>query len=75
MIGYPIEVISGREEARLVYLGVAHTLADDNDARLVVDIGGGSTEVVIGRRFESRLRESLHMASWLHEVGLSIAHS
>ncbi len=61
LIGYPIEVISGREEARLVYLGVAHTLADDDDARLVVDIGGGSTELVIGQRFESRLRESLHM--------------
>lgn len=61
LIGHPIEVISGREEARLVYLGVAHTLADDDDARLVVDIGGGSTEFVIGQRFESRLRESLHM--------------
>ncbi|WP_461481705.1 exopolyphosphatase [Porticoccus sp.] len=61
LLGCPVEVISGREEARLVYLGVAHTLADDDDSRLVVDIGGGSTEFVIGQRFESRLRESLHM--------------
>ncbi|HEB28008.1 MAG TPA: hypothetical protein ENI05_09570 [Porticoccus sp.] len=42
--------------------------------RLVVDIGGGSTNF-IGRRFESRLRESLHRAPRFHEVGLSIAHS
>jgi len=61
LIGRTVEVISGREEARLVYLGVAHTLADDDDARLVVDIGGGSTELVIGQRFEAKLRESLHM--------------
>src|SRR5690606_33535717 len=60
VIGHPIEVIPGREEARLVYLGVAHTLADD-DARLVVDIGGGSTEFIIGERFEPKLMESLHM--------------
>ena len=61
LLGYPVEIISGREEARLVYLGVAHSLADDDSARLVVDIGGGSTELVIGQRFESKLRESLHM--------------
>ncbi|MCK9469760.1 MAG: Ppx/GppA family phosphatase [Porticoccaceae bacterium] len=60
VIGQPIEVIPGREEARLVYLGVAHTLADD-EARLVVDIGGGSTEFIIGERFEPKLMESLHM--------------
>jgi len=57
---HPLEVVSGREEARLVYLGVAHTLADDG-SRLVVDIGGGSTEFIIGERFEARLLESLHM--------------
>ena len=60
VLGCPIEVIPGREEARLVYLGVAHTLADD-ETRLVVDIGGGSTEFIIGERFEPRLMESLHM--------------
>ena len=56
-----IEVISGREEARLIYLGVAHSLADDDEARLVVDIGGGSTEFIIGERFESKLLDSLYM--------------
>lgn len=61
LVGFPVEVISGREEARLIYLGVAHTQADDDHARLVVDIGGGSTELVIGERFEPRLLESLHM--------------
>jgi len=61
VIGYPIEVINGREEARLVYLGVAHTLSDDVGRRLVVDIGGGSTEFIIGERFETRALESMHM--------------
>ena len=60
-IGHKIEVISGREEARLLYLGVAHSLPNDQGNRLVVDIGGGSTEVIIGEGFEARLRESLHM--------------
>ena len=61
ILGVTIEVISGREEARLIYLGVAHTLADDEGQRLVIDIGGGSTEFIIGKRFESLERESLHM--------------
>ena len=57
----PVEVIYGVEEARLVYLGVAHTLADDAQSRLVIDIGGGSTECIIGERFEPRQLESLQM--------------
>lgn len=61
ILGTPVEVIYGREEARLVYLGVAHTLADDAQARLVVDIGGGSTEFAIGERFEPRKLESLQL--------------
>jgi len=61
VIGYPIDIISGREEARLIYLGVAHTLADDLGNRLVIDIGGGSTELIIGERFENKALESLHM--------------
>lgn len=61
ILGYPIEVIAGREEARLIYLGVSHTLADDQGKRLVVDIGGGSTEFIIGSRFEPKALESLHM--------------
>src|SRR5690606_31272331 len=42
-LGHPIEIIAGREEARLIYLGVAHSVYDDQDKRLVIDIGGGST--------------------------------
>jgi len=61
ILGCPIDVIAGREEARLVYLGVAHTQADDDDSRLVIDIGGGSTELIIGHRFEAKTMESLHM--------------
>ena len=61
ILGAPVEVIYGREEARLVYLGVAHTLADDAQSRLVMDIGGGSTEFIIGKRFEPRKLESLQM--------------
>ena len=58
-LGHPIEVISGREEARLIYLGVAHGRAAREGSRLVVDIGGGSTELIIGEGPESRVRESL----------------
>lgn len=60
-LGHPIEVIAGREEARLIYLGVAHALAAGAERRLVVDIGGGSTEIIVGLGFSPRLRESLHM--------------
>jgi exopolyphosphatase/guanosine-5'-triphosphate,3'-diphosphate pyrophosphatase len=60
-LGHPIEVIAGREEARLVYLGVAHGLAAGDEKRLVVDIGGGSTELIVGQGFSPILRESLHM--------------
>ena len=61
VLGFPIEVISGIEEARLVYLGVAHTLSDDDGKRLVIDIGGGSTEFIIGERFAPIKMESLGM--------------
>ncbi|AHF04374.1 exopolyphosphatase [Marichromatium purpuratum 984] len=60
-LGHPVDVIAGREEARLIYLGVAHGLAAGAERRLVVDIGGGSTEIIIGMGFSPRLRESLHM--------------
>lgn len=69
-LGFPIEVLPGQEEARLVYLGVAHTLGDDSGRRLVVDIGGGSTECVLGERFESIHERSLSMGC----VRWSLAH-
>ncbi len=60
-LGHPIEIVAGREEARLIYLGVAHSLPASEDRRLVVDIGGGSTEFIIGQRLEPHECESLHM--------------
>jgi len=60
ILNHPIEIIAGREEARLIYLGVAHGLATKNGNRLVVDIGGGSTELIIGNGMSSDLRESLY---------------
>ncbi len=60
-LGHPIEVISGSEEARLIYQGVAHSLAGHEGRRLVADIGGGSTELIIGQQFESDFKESLSM--------------
>jgi len=60
-LGQPIEIVAGREEARLIYLGVAHSLPASPDKRLVVDIGGGSTEFIIGHGLKPHERESLHM--------------
>lgn len=60
-LGFPIEVIAGREEARLIYLGVAHTLPNPRSRQLVFDIGGGSTEFIIGQNIEPILLESLYM--------------
>ncbi len=59
-LGHQIEVVSGQEEARLIYLGVAHSLSSPS-SRLVVDIGGGSTECIIGRGFDPHMAESLYM--------------
>jgi len=69
-LGHPIEIISGLEEARLIYSGVAHTSPMSPDKRLVIDIGGGSTEVVIGEGFNPLLLESLSVGC----VGLSAAY-
>ena len=60
-LGFPIDVIGGHEEARLIYLGVAHVLPPSPDPRLVIDIGGGSTEFVIGRGFVPERLESLKL--------------
>ncbi|MCU7553172.1 exopolyphosphatase [Alteromonas sp. ASW11-19] len=60
ILPYPIEVISGTEEARLIYSGVAHTNFSEGQ-QLVVDIGGGSTEFIIGEGFTPLLCRSLQM--------------
>ena len=60
-LGREIEILGGREEARLIYLGVSHTLPGGSEKRLVIDIGGASTECIVGQRFESLLEESLAM--------------
>ncbi len=62
-LGHRIDIIPGREEARLVYLGVSHTLSDDQGKQLVVDIGGGSTEFIVGKKFEPIRLESLNFGS------------
>jgi len=60
-LGFPIEVVAGREEARLIYLGVSHSLPASREKRLVVDIGGGSTELIVGAGHRSQKLESLFM--------------
>jgi exopolyphosphatase / guanosine-5'-triphosphate,3'-diphosphate pyrophosphatase len=60
-LGHPIEVISGVEEARLIYNGVLHSLPPYAGHRLVLDIGGGSTELILGHAATTRALESLHL--------------
>lgn len=60
-LGHPIEIISGVEEARLIYQGVANSVAAGDDRRLVMDIGGGSTELIVGEGYTTLYMESLYM--------------
>lgn len=60
-LGVSIQIISGYEEARLVYSGLSHSVSNDHNKRLVIDIGGGSTEFIIGEGYEPLLMESLSM--------------
>jgi exopolyphosphatase/guanosine-5'-triphosphate,3'-diphosphate pyrophosphatase len=69
-LGHPVEVISGIEEARLIYLGVSHYTDSSAGANLVIDIGGGSTELIIGEGYEPQHLESLYVGC----VGVSRAH-
>lgn len=69
-LGHPIEIISGIEEARLIYIGVANTMPNEPGRRLVIDIGGGSTELIIGESSSAQRLESLHMGC----VSMSLAH-
>lgn len=70
ILGTRVEIISGREEARLIYLGVSHALEDNADRRLVIDIGGGSTELILGRHSRAERMESLYMGC----VGVTRRH-
>jgi len=63
ILGSPIDVISGREEARLIYQGVAHLLPQSDERRLVVDIGGRSTEMILGEGLEAQTMESYRVGS------------
>ena len=63
ILGFPINVISGREEARLIYQGVAHMLPPSHDKRLVVDIGGRSTELILGQGMKPLVMESFQVGS------------
>ena len=63
ILGFPIDVISGREEARLIYQGVARMLPQSDERRLVVDIGGRSTELILGRQFAAGTTESYRVGS------------
>ena len=61
LLGHPIEIISGLEEARLIYGGVSHSLPPTDGLRLVADIGGGSTEIILGQAAQTKAVESLSM--------------
>jgi exopolyphosphatase/guanosine-5'-triphosphate,3'-diphosphate pyrophosphatase len=63
VLGFPIVVISGLEEARLIYQGVAHTLTQGDERRLVIDIGGRSTELILGQGFKPTLMATFQLGS------------
>ena len=63
ILGFPIDVISGREEARLIYQGVARMLPQSGERRLVVDIGGRSTEMIVGTGLDAHAMESYRVGS------------
>jgi exopolyphosphatase/guanosine-5'-triphosphate,3'-diphosphate pyrophosphatase len=67
-LGFPIEIIAGVEEARLIYIGAAHEVPAAQGNRLVVDIGGGSTEFIIGKGYEPKLMESLYIGCVSHSL-------
>lgn len=63
ILGFRIEVVSGHEEARLIYQGVSRLLPQSEEKRLVVDIGGRSTEMILGQGYEARRMESYRLGS------------
>lgn len=60
-LNHNIEIISGHEEARMIFMGVSRALDDSHKRRLVIDIGGGSTELILGKRFKPTVMDSLYM--------------
>lgn len=67
-IGYPIEIISGEEEGRLIYMGVASAVALPGERRFVLDIGGGSTELILGRGQDIERVESFGIGTVKHSL-------
>jgi exopolyphosphatase / guanosine-5'-triphosphate,3'-diphosphate pyrophosphatase len=63
ILGFPIDVISGPEEARLIYQGVAHLLPESDERRLVIDIGGRSTELILGQQLNAQVMASYRVGS------------
>jgi exopolyphosphatase/guanosine-5'-triphosphate,3'-diphosphate pyrophosphatase len=63
ILGFPIDVVSGKEEARLIYLGVSHLLPQSPERRLVIDIGGRSTELILGKGYTAQTMESYRVGS------------
>lgn len=63
LLGHEIEIISGAEEARLTYIGVSHNIPDASGRRMIIDIGGASTEVVLGERFDPLMVQSFDIGS------------
>ncbi len=60
-LGFPINIVAGQDEARLVYQGVAHNMVQTETNRLIIEIGGGSTEFIIGKAYNPIMMESLNM--------------
>jgi len=67
-LGFPIEVIAGVEEARLIYIGTSHEAPAVSGNRLVIDVGGGSSEFIIGKGYEPKLLESLYIGCVSHSI-------
>ena len=63
ILGFPIEVVSGREEARLIYQGVSHLLPPSSENRIIIDIGGRSTECILGQGKNAKVLESYRLGS------------
>jgi len=63
LLGFPIDVVSGYEEARLIYQGVSHLLPQSDEKRLVIDIGGRSTEIILGQGYTPLQMESYRIGS------------